>query len=282
MKPNHDLARKLWLYRLLLSIRPAQLADLAKKVCQIDRVEVQALSGARFWIDPVSIFGLSMLKNREFEKPLTRAMLTLLRPGDSFVDVGANEGYFSVLAARTIGPHGHVLAIEPQLRLHDVLERNIAANSLTNIDVVSVAVADKEGKTLLYLRPSTNTGASSFTKHWKFGSRAEEVQMTTLDRLLFERNFASVRLMKVDCEGAERLVIAGAKDALRARQIEIIVIDYHPNIVSVTECQRTHRQFIESGYNAAKCNDLLFYFVASAKEDLGRLGQLSKIPDWLE
>src|SRR6266513_5935636 len=148
----------LWLYRLLLLIRPAQLADLAKKLCQIDRVEVQALSGARFWIDPVSIFGLSMLKNREFEKPLTMAVTTLLRLGDSFVDVGANEGYFSVLAARTIGPHGRVLAIEPQSRLRDVLERNIAANSLANVDLLSVSVADKEGETLLYLRPSTNTG----------------------------------------------------------------------------------------------------------------------------
>src|SRR5438309_3643661 len=100
MNPSHDRARKLWLYRLLLSIRPAQLADLAKKLCQIDRVEVQALSGARFWIDPVSIFGLSMLKNREFEGPLTRAMVTLLRSGDFFIDVGSNEGYFSILAAR--------------------------------------------------------------------------------------------------------------------------------------------------------------------------------------
>src|SRR6478752_6075829 len=114
-----------------------------------------------------------------------------------------------------------------------------------------------------------------------FGNRAEEVQTTTLDRLLLEKNFVSVRLMKVDCEGAERLVIAGAKDVLRTRRIEIIVIDYHPNIVSVTECQRAHRQFLESGYNAAKCGDLLFYFDAPAKEDLGRLGQLSKIPDWL-
>ncbi len=282
MKLSPDLAGKLWRYRLLLSIRPAQLAAFAKKCCRIGRIEVVTVTGAKFWIDPVSIFGLSIVKQGEFEKPLTRAMLTLLGPGDSFVDVGANEGYFSVLAARRIGPHGRVLAIEPQARLRDVLERNIAANSLTNVDVVSVAVADKEGKTLLYLRPSTNTGASSFTKNWRFGNRAEEVRTTTLGRLLSDRNFPSARLMKIDCEGAERLVVAGAKDALRARRIEIIVIDYHPKIVSVTECQRTHRQFIESGYNAAKCNDLLFYFVASAKEDLGRLGQLSKIPDWLE
>jgi FkbM family methyltransferase len=282
VKPSHDLARKLWLYRLLLSIRPAQLADFAKKCCRIGRIEVVTVTGAKFWIDPVSIFGLSILKQGEFEKPLTRAVLTLLRPGDSFVDVGANEGCFSALAARKVGANGRVLAIEPQRRLHDVLKRNIAANSLTNVDVVSAAVADKEGKTLLYLRPSTNTGASSFTKHWRFGNRTEEVHMTTLDRLLSERNFASVRLMKVDCEGAEPPVIAGVKNALRARRIEIIVVDCHPKIVSVTECQRTHRRFLESGYHAAKRSKLLFYFVASAKEDLGRLGQLSKIPDWLE
>jgi len=106
VKPSRDLARKLWLYRLLLSIRPAQLADLAKKLCQIDRVEVQALSGARFWIDPVSVFGLAMLENHEYEKPLTTAVTTLLNPGDSFVDVGANEGYFSVLAAQKVGAQG--------------------------------------------------------------------------------------------------------------------------------------------------------------------------------
>jgi len=60
VKPSHDLARKLWLYRLLLTIRPAQLADLAKKLCQIERVEVQALSGALFWIDRILSLGTTV------------------------------------------------------------------------------------------------------------------------------------------------------------------------------------------------------------------------------
>ena len=281
MKPSHDLARKLWLYRLLLSIRPAQLADLAKKLCRIDRVEVQALSGARFWIDPVSIFGLSMLKNREFETPLTRALLRLLRPGDSFVDVGANEGYFSVLAARKIGPHGRVLAIEPQSRLRNVLERNMGANSLANVDLVPVAVADKEAKTLLYLRPSTNTGASSFTKHWRFGSRAEEVQTTTLDRLLSEKNVASVRLMKVDCEGAESLVIASAQRSLAAGAIQFLTIEYHTAICERKVCRQAHQTIRGHGYDAMAYGGLILYFQPVLAPEVDQLENTTPVPDWL-
>ena len=281
MNPSDDLAGKLWLYRLLLSIRPAQLADLAKKLCQIDRVEVQALSGARFWIDPVSIFGLSMLKNREFEGPLTRAMVTLLRSGDFFIDVGSNEGYFSILAARTIGPHGRVLAIEPQSRLRDVLERNMAANSLANIDLLSVAVAEKEGKTLLYLRPSTNTGASSFIRHWRFGNRAEEVQTTTLDRLLSERNVPSVRLMKVDCEGAESLVIAGAQRSLAAQAIQFLTVEYHTAICEREVCRQAHQIIRGQGYDAVAYGGLILYFQPVLAPEVDQLENTTPVPDWL-
>jgi len=270
------------LYEALLRLRPAQLADLAKKLCQINRVEVQALSGAKFWIDPVSIFGLSMLKNREFEAPLTCAMLTLLRPGDSFVDVGANEGYFSVLAARRIGPNGRVLAIEPQSRLRDVLEQNTAANSLTNVDVVSVAVADEEGTTLLYLRPSTNTGASSFTRHWRFGNRAEEVQTTTLDRILSERNVASVRLMKVDCEGAESLVIAEAQRSLAAQVIQFLTVEYHTATCEREACRQAHQTIRGHGYDAVAYGGLILYFQPVLAPEVDQLENATPAPDWLD
>ena len=239
-------------------------------------------NGARFWIDPVSVFGLSMLKNREFEKPLTIAVTTLLRPGDSFVDVGANEGYFSILAAQKVGVDGRVLAIEPQQRLRSVLERNIRTNSLTNVEIASLALADKEGKALLYLRPSTNTGASSLTRHWKLGHSAKEVRTTTLDQLLEKGNFGTVRMAKVDCEGAESLVISGAGDALAKHRIEILVIDYHPQIVGAEKCRCAHSQIIAAGYEAAVCNGLLFYFIASAKDDLNELGLLGAAPAWLQ
>jgi FkbM family methyltransferase len=268
-------------YESLLRLRPAQLADLAKKFFRINRMEVTTRTGAEFWIDPVSIFGLSMLKNREFERPLTRATLTLLRPGDSFVDVGANEGYFSVLAARRIGPNGRVLAIEPQARLRGVLERNMAANSLTNVDVVSVAVADKEGKTLLYLRPSTNTGASSFTKHWRFGNRAEEVQTTTLDRLLTERNVASVRLMKVDCEGAESLVIAGAQRSLAAQVIQFLTVEYHTAICEREACRHAHQTIRGHGYDAVAYGGLILYFQPMLAPEVDQLQNATPVPDWL-
>jgi FkbM family methyltransferase len=281
VKPSSDLARSLWLYRLVLSIRPAQLGDFAKKLCRFDRIEVTTVNGTRFWIDPVSVFGLAMLENHEYEKPLTTAVTTLLNPGDSFVDVGANEGYFSVLAAQKVGPQGQVLAIEPQARLRGVLERNIAANSLTNVDIVSAAVADKEGKTLLYLRPSTNTGASSFTKHWRFGNRAEEVQTTTLDRLLSERHVASVRVMKVDCEGAESLVIAGAERSLGAQVIQFLTVEYHTAICESETCRQAHQTIRGHGYDAVAYGGLILYFQPVLAPEVDQLKNTTSVPDWL-
>jgi FkbM family methyltransferase len=262
-------------------VRPAQLADLTKKFCRVDRIEVSTVTGAKFWIDPVSVFGLSMLKQGEFERLLTRAMLTLLRPGDSFVDVGANEGYFSILAARTVGPPGRVLAIEPQKRLRDVLERNMAANSLTNADVVSVAAADKEGKALLYLRPSTNTGASSFTKHWRFGNRTQKVQTRTLDRLLSERKVTSVRLMKVDCEGAESLVIAGAQQSLAAGAIQFLTVEYHTAICERAVCRQAHQTIRGHGYDAVAYGGVILYFQPVLAPELEQLENTTLVPDWL-
>jgi FkbM family methyltransferase len=269
------------LYEGLLRLRPAQLAELAKRLCRIDRTEVITVNGDKFWIDPVSILGLSILKQGEFEIPLTRAVIALLGSGDSFVDVGANEGYFSILAARKVGLRGRVLAIEPQSRLRDVLDRNIAANLLTNVEVALLAVADRQGEALLYLRPSTNTGASSFIRHWRFGSRANKVATTTLDQLLFERRFTPVRLMKIDCEGAEPLVVAGAKKTLQGNQVEILIMDYHPQICGIERCRETHRRLIDSGYDVSVRNGLLFYFIDSARNDISRLGGPA-LPEWLE
>jgi FkbM family methyltransferase len=174
-----------------------------------------------------------------------------------------------------------VLAIEPQRRLRGVLERNMAANSLTNVDVVSVAAADKEGKTLLYLRPSTNTDASSFTKHWRFGNRAEEVQTTTLDRLLSERNVGSVRLMKVDCEGAESLAIAGARRSLAAQVIQFLTVEYHTAICEREACRQGHQTILGHGYAAVAYGGLILYFEPVLAPEVNQLENTTPVPDWL-
>jgi FkbM family methyltransferase len=74
-----------------------------------------------------------------------------------FVNLGANDGYFSILASRVVGQHGKVLAIEPQERLWKVIRKNIQLNDSYNIQLFPCAVGDKKEQILFFFTPSINT-----------------------------------------------------------------------------------------------------------------------------
>src|SRR5262249_684607 len=85
----------------------------------------------------------------------------LLRPGDVFVDVGANVGYFSPLAARAVGPLGRVIAFEPTPPTLEELRHNVALNDLQNVTVHGEAVLDRECVVTISQPHDANTGANS-------------------------------------------------------------------------------------------------------------------------
>jgi FkbM family methyltransferase len=250
-RPSHSL---IGFYNLLFRIRPAQLASIIKLAIGVRRIRYKVPNGLVYWIDPVSVFGLHLLNEGVHEVILTQIVESILRSTDTFVDVGANEGYFSILAAQLVR-EGKVISIEPQTRLQAILNENIRLNAVGHVVVHKVAVSDKEGETDLYLRPSTNTGASSLFRHWKVGAAKERIRTTTLDVLLGEGNLSRVRMLKVDCEGSEALVIAGGRDVLQARFIEFIDLEYHPSICGTEVCLDIHRQLKEFGYLLTKIGD---------------------------
>src|SRR5262245_45118260 len=117
-----------WLYRRLRRVRPAQVTVLVKGLLGIKRRSADTQSGHWFWIDPISQFGGSVLEARTYEPALTQLLGAILRRDDLFIDVGANEGYFSVMGSSLVGPNGRVLAIEPQSRLTPIIYRNLEIN----------------------------------------------------------------------------------------------------------------------------------------------------------
>jgi FkbM family methyltransferase len=140
-----------------------------------------------------------------------------LEPGDVFLDVGANCGLFTVVAARCVGPTGHVFAFEPSPRESRFLRRNIDANRLTNVSVVERAVGDVSGVRKLAI--SRDGGLNSFAVTSHPEQRVEEwidVSVTTLDEFVQGQGIESGRiaLIKIDVEGAEHLVLAGARELL--------------------------------------------------------------------
>src|SRR4051812_38970298 len=122
---------RLFLYQCLARVRPAPVASALKRLLRVRRRAVTTPEGT-FWIDPVSNLGLELLRGR-YEPSLTEVVRRYLRPGGVFVDVGANEGYFSAIAARLVGPTGRVVAVEPQARLRPVLEENFRLNGVANV-----------------------------------------------------------------------------------------------------------------------------------------------------
>ena len=133
----------------------------------------------------------------------TRRSCCAAQRGDTFVDVGANVGYYSVMAGAIVGPVGTVFAIEPQPATLTVLTLNAQARDL-NICVVPVAASDHTGTADFWVRPygdRSSLGASG-------DARQISVRVDTLDRIC--ATLTRVSMLKLDVEGFELDVLRGA------------------------------------------------------------------------
>ena len=152
------------------------------------------------------------------EPEVQDTVVGLLRPGDTFVDVGASVGFFTLLAARVVGPGGTVLAFEPSTAQADSLRTNVALNDLTNVDVAETALSDRAGLAFLDA-PGTATAKLVAAA----GPGAAAVETTTLDAYLRERPHVAPAVVKVDVEGHEEAVLAGMRETLRTVRPALIV-----------------------------------------------------------
>jgi FkbM family methyltransferase len=162
-------------------------------------------------------------------EPLVSAWLeSRLRPGDVFVDVGANMGYTALLAARAVGSTGAVVAFEPAPGTFAKLTANLALNPGANVRAVESAVGAREGRIPFYRAPWNDAESSTVA-----GGRLEpagEVPAAPLARLLSDEEMLRTRAIKIDVEGGEWDVIAGlAPDVRRFRPDAEIVIEVHPS-----------------------------------------------------
>ena len=219
-----------YLYELLGRLRPAPLASALKRVLGIGRRPVGTPEGT-FWIDPVSNLGLCLLRQGTYEPAMTRTVKRYLPPGGTFVDVGANEGYFGVIAAKAVGPAGRVLLVEPQTRLRPVLAENLRLNGLAKVTVEDSAITDTTGTNTLHLAPDLNTGASGLTRGTRYRVPTQTVRTTTLTELFGKHGIDRADLVKIDIEGYEHEAVFGAADLFRARRVRALALEVHPPIL---------------------------------------------------
>src|SRR6185369_10140974 len=110
------------------------------------------IQGQRMWLDDKDSLELA---TREIYEPMeTRLFKREIKPGQTVLDIGANIGYYTLIAAKLVGPTGKVYAFEPDPANFRLLKKNVEGNGHTNVVLVDCAVSDKDQKVRLYLNPS--------------------------------------------------------------------------------------------------------------------------------
>jgi FkbM family methyltransferase len=149
-----------------------------------------------------------------WEPVITAFVAATLRGGDRFVDVGANIGYYTYLAARLVGPAGSVYAIEASPSIYRTLVHNLRINGFGNVHNYNTVVADRHGTAPVFKALEWNLGKTCVISGAP-GEQAEaEIAARPLHEIVSWDVLRDVRLIKVDVEGAEWLVVNGIRDRL--------------------------------------------------------------------
>ena len=190
----------------------------------------------RLQLDPKQMSQSMMLEyfdaNMMYEPETSQLLATVLRPGDTFLDVGAHVGYFSMLAGALVGPAGRVVSFEPEERNFRQLVDHIEINQLSHVTPVNAAVAEAPGTAEFHVNSDNDGGHALWDvglHHYNEQSReaplTRQIDVVSLDRFLRENRISTPRMLKIDAEGAEHAVLLGAKETLRETPVAFVVAE---------------------------------------------------------
>lgn len=199
------------------------LVDLYKKIyagtAPNQEVRVRIPLNSRLLISTKNPrLGLSLRTSGEFEAKQTKLFLKAVKPGDIVFDIGANVGYYTVLASKKVGRRGKVFAFEPDPHNLTFLQKNQQINNCQNVEIIEKAVADKDGKSY-FLQDTSNPGESRLSNKGEI-----TVETITLDTFISQKKIKKVDVIKIDIEGAEIQALKGGREFLKnSKNIKIFI-----------------------------------------------------------
>jgi FkbM family methyltransferase len=231
--------------------------------------------GLSLQIRPKDQLSRAVFLSGTYEPNTLCVLRSLLRQGDVFLDIGANAGVIALAASKWVGPAGCVFAFEPSCRefdrLIDTLERNRAAN----IQPFRVAVGARSGTASLRVASDEfgglNTVAAAFAYDGVELARIEQVPATSLDEFLAARD-VRVAAIKIDVEGAEADILAGAQRTL-ARDRPALVVEIFSR--SLETCGSS-REALEQILRAARYR---FYAIGQHDASLRSIQSLTEVDE---
>ena len=200
------------------------------------------IHGATVVLNPTDPVVSGALRFGVYEKAETLFFQSACRDGMTFLDVGANLGYYTALAARAVGPNGRVLAVEPDPDSFGYLEQTIAANAVGNVEAFPVAASDAPAMLPLYI--STDNRGDNRLYASDEGRPQVEVKARPLDALLREKKIETVDLIKIDVQGYEPKVIAGLRETIIASPNLTLLTEFWPQ--GMTEAGGDANEFLKT------------------------------------
>jgi FkbM family methyltransferase len=186
-------------------------------------IEVQGFNIQILYKKYVGSMNTELLCRGIYEPATTRIFKNLLKAGDNVVDVGANIGYFSLLAAKLVGNKGRVYSFEPNKDNIDQLYKNSELNNFYNIKPYMVALSNRSGQADFYL-------AENPTEHSLIKTNRHDAKTTVttakLDDILVMNRFP-IKLIKTDTEGNDLAVLQGAEQTIRNNPDIYLIVEVY-------------------------------------------------------
>ncbi len=171
-------------------------------------------------------------KGQHYEPETSQFFSSILEQGDCVIDIGAHIGYFSLLAATLVGPSGKVISFEPENSNYRHLRLNMQLNNLLNCHTFNLPLGSRVENKTFYINSDADGGHAL----WDVGlhplnekSRRDrltkQLQVHTLDSLFGDNSLGSLKLIKIDAEGAEQAILEGGLDTIKINSVPYIICE---------------------------------------------------------
>lgn len=208
-------------------VRIAQSGIFRKLTSNDEKIVTRLRTGPYICVNLNDYIGRSVYYWGDYDRKIIRICQKLLGEGDCFLDIGANVGDVGLSAARFVGPSGQVHMFEPQPQICAMLMKSIEINKYSNVYLHQIALSDSEGEFMLSVPPD-NTGAATMAAESKADvSHTVKVKTCNAGQYLAALNLPQIKAIKLDVEGHEEQVLAGAYPFLKANRPAAVIIELH-------------------------------------------------------
>jgi FkbM family methyltransferase len=204
---------------LVLSIKKKEFANKKWYHVYEDIKMYSSITSPRTW---------DIISGKDPELRIKNIFLNNIQAGDIVFDVGANVGEYSLIASKKVGDNGKVICIEPNVVALQELTDNIKLNHFTNTEILNCAVGENTGKTIVYNNPLNEMSTIDVVAESKDLSSSSEIEVKTLDEIIFGNASKIINLLKMDIEGYEYEALLGCKNSFSKNLIKKILCEIHP------------------------------------------------------